>query len=127
MCLSMYINNAVIAQRLNDYIEHEKISKDYIADLSEKSPSTIYRSLSEQNQNIAAFSMQIAELLNLPTTFFLKDEFYLPIQESTSYSSGTIAFSKDDLSPVGMEDVKDIIQLCNILSLYSSGDNVCQN
>jgi len=123
----MSINNAVIAQRLNDYIEHEKISKDYIADLLDKSPSTIYRSLNEQNQNIAAFSMQIAELLNLSTNFFLKDEFYLPMQESTSYSLGTIAFSKGDLGFEGMEDIKDIIQLCNILSLYSSGDEVCQN
>lgn len=57
----------------------------------------------------------------------MKDEFFLPMKESKSYSFGTITFTKDDLSPDGMEDVRDIIQLCNILALYSSGDKVCQN
>lgn len=66
----MYITIAVIAQRLNDYIEHEKISKVYIADILGESSSTIYRSLSKENKNIASFSMQVAELLDLPTNFF---------------------------------------------------------
>lgn len=66
----MVITIADIAQRLKEYIEHEKISKEYIADFLGKSPSTIYRSLSKQNHNIGAFSKQVSELLDLPTNFF---------------------------------------------------------
>lgn len=64
------LTNAIIAERLQQYIQQEGISKDYIADMLDKSPSSIYRLLNEQNQNIATFSMQVADVLGLPSNFF---------------------------------------------------------
>lgn len=113
------LTNKMIAERLQQYIEHEGISKDYIADMLNKSASSIYRLLNEQNQHIATFSMQVADLLGLPSNFFLKDEFTLPMAPSNVVTFGNIAFSKDDLSPEGVKDVENLIQLCNILAVYS--------
>lgn len=62
--------NAIIVERLQQYIQQEGISKDYIGDMLDKSPSSIYRLLNEQNQNITTFSMQVADVLGLPSNFF---------------------------------------------------------
>lgn len=120
------LTNAIIAQRLQTYLEQEGISKDYIADMLDKSASSVYRLLNEQNQNIATFSMQIADVLGLPSNHFLKDEFTLPITAPQLVTFGNIAFSKDELSPEGVKGVENLIQLCNILAIYSE-DQSCQN
>lgn len=113
------LTNTIIAERLQQYIEQEGISKDYIADMLDKSSSSIYRLLNAHNPNIATFSMQVADILGLPSNFFLKDEFIVPTDLSNVMTFGDIAFSKDELSQAGIKDVEQLIQLCNILAVYS--------
>lgn len=113
------LTNNMIAERLQQYLKQEGISKDYIADMLEKSPSSIYRLLNEQNQNIATFSMQVADILGLPSNFFLKDEFIVPLDSSSIVTFGNITFSKENLSPEGIKDIEQLIQLCNIFAVYS--------
>lgn len=113
------LTNTVIAERLHQYIEQEGISKEYIADMLDKSASSIYRLLNAQNPTIATFSMQVADVLGLPSNFFLKDEFIVQADVSNDVTFGQIAFSKDELSPEGVKDVEQLMQLCNILAVYS--------
>lgn len=113
------LTNTIIADRLNQYIEQQGISKEYLADMLDKSASSIYRLLNAQNSTIATFSMQVADVLGLPSNFFLKDEFIVQEDVSNDVTFGNIAFSKDELSPEGVKDVEQLIQLCNILAIYS--------
>lgn len=112
------LTNTMIGERLQQYIEQEGISKEYIADMLDKSASSIYRLLNAQNPNIATFSMQVADVLGLPSNFFLKDEFIVPTDVANVGTFGHIAFSKDELSPEGVTDVEQLVQLCNILAVY---------
>lgn len=109
------LTNTIIAERLRQYIKQEGISKHYIADMLDKSVSSIHYLMSEQNQNIATFSMQLADILGLSSTHFLKNEFI----SSNTETFGSISFSNEDLSLEGVKDVENLIQLCNILALYS--------
>ena len=113
--MNSMLTNTIIAERLRQYIEQEGISKHYIADMLDKSVSSIHYLLSEQNQTITTFSMQLADILGLSSTYFLKNEFI----SSNTETFGSISFSNEELSLEGVKDVENLIQLCNILALYS--------
>lgn len=82
----------------------------------DQSASTFYVLLNAQNPNIATFSMQVADVLGLPSSFFLKEELDL----SSTITYGNITIPKNELSSEGIKDVKQLIQLCNIFAIYST-------
>lgn len=118
----MMINNELILERINHYIEKEGYRKERLAKKLGKAPSSVYAHLNGRHpKTTAQFAVELAIVLGLSPSFFIKENV-----EDIDYSEldlglniSNISFSVGQLGLKGQEGLEQIGKLCDLLEIYN--------
>lgn len=114
------MNQAVIVQRINDYITSEGYRKEFIAARLNKATTTVYSYL-QGKHNIYQFAIDLAVALGLESTFFVDEDYnYKPVNEiKMGLNEKKIAYSVGQISENGKAGLQQIGKLCDLIRIYS--------
>lgn len=113
-------NQQVILDRINLYLDGEGFRKERLAKRLGKSPSAFYANLSGKNQKVAQFAVELAEVLGLPPSYFIDEDFRYVRGETVQIGLGSsVAFSAGELSEEGRQGLEQIGKICDLVNIYS--------
>ncbi|MFD3259075.1 XRE family transcriptional regulator [Paenibacillus lentus] len=117
----MASNQKIILDRINLYLDGEGFKKERLAKRLGKSPSAFYANLSGKNQKVAQFAVELAEVLGLPPSFFIEEDFQYKAEQTVQIGlmSSIAAFSAGELSEEGRQGLEQIGRICDLVNIYS--------
>jgi transcriptional regulator with XRE-family HTH domain len=116
----MAFNEQVILERINLYLDSEGLRKERLAKRLGKSNSAFYANLSGKHlKTVFQFAVELAEVLGLPPTFFIEENFQYKKSQPTQIGlSSGIAFSAGELSEEGKRGLEQIGKICDLVNIY---------
>ncbi|MGG4555163.1 XRE family transcriptional regulator [Paenibacillus woosongensis] len=116
----MASNPQMILDRINLYLDGEGFKKERLAKRLGKSTSAFYANLSGKNQKVAQFAVELAEVLGLPPSYFIEEDFKYVREEAAQIGLvASIAFSAGELSEEGRQGLEQIGKICDLVNIYS--------